>query len=87
MVEDTDGQGGAGDGGSKPIVKKAKAAARIVAANRKNQPLEMCVRGRWIRWEPVGAPGSLVPVSREEADDPEFKRLAAVYLNVKEEAK
>lgn len=67
-----------------PEVKKEKA---FVAGNVKNQTMEFCIRGRWIRWEPKGKPGSIREISKAEAMDHEFRRLAALYFDVKEASK
>lgn len=43
---------------------KAKA---VTLVNITGQPLELKVRGRWIRWEPKGRPGDARELTVEEA--------------------
>lgn len=67
--------------------REAKRERVVMAGNVKNQTMEFCIRGRWIRWEPKGRPGSICEISKAEAADPEFRRLAALYFDVKEASK
>jgi len=54
-------------------VIERKRATGIAVANFANQPREFLVRGRWIRWEPVGREGSTVIMTEEEVNSPDFK--------------
>lgn len=42
-------------------------AARPMVANSSTQPVELLVRGRWIRWEPRGRDGDVQALSPDEA--------------------
>jgi hypothetical protein len=65
-------------------VAPAERKGVLLAANKWAQVMEFCIRNRWIRWEPAGAPGSVQEISREEAADVHFCRLAETYFTIRE---
>lgn len=61
MAADKDGDVGTGKPAGKPK------PVTVTVDNLAAQPVELKLRGRWVRWEPRGLPGSSRELSVEEA--------------------
>jgi len=70
---------GSDNGGSSGGIKKLKAEPKMLwVENRANYPVEIEVRGRWVRWEPRGYANSIQCLTIEEAACEAVKNNSAI---------